>query len=432
MKRRITVKKKGISTRQWTVLILLCGLLFSFNIIYGQLEDLEELGTEEVKCIPDSFTTIYDKYKQDNVDPQQIGIWYSLAREEYKYKNYKRALPYFWKVLVHDNTGKFRVVYSRLADCYFNLNFPDSVLLVVYRGLDAFPDNNNLHYWGGIVHERLNHIKCAIPHYEAMAEADPQNKSYWDKLTRFYLSIEDKKAIAAQQKVVQLDPQNAEASRMLAQLMEHFGEDPIEAQKQAYLRDKTNINNAINYAKTLFERGEYKEATAPFLSAHNQDKKNIVALEYLGRCSEGLNQLNKSLDYYKQILDVNPQNLNVLCLTASVYSRLNNFTTGRTYVNRAIRVDAESGLPYMIMAEIYENAVQYCSEKRGDRKLTYDDKLVYKFAQDALRKAAKDPEYAQQAERRINALNTLVPSKEDLFMQKNRMQTREPCYNWIQ
>ncbi len=429
-KRRKTVNKKDYALgRILTFFFIL--LFFFFGTGYSQLEELEELGKEEVKCKPDSFTTIYDKYADENVSSQQLGIWYSLAREEYKYKNYKRAVPYYWKVVVNDKSGKFFVAYSRLADCYYNLNFPDSVFIVVYRGLELRPNSQTLHYWGALVHERLGHIECAIPHYEAMVKAQPKNKVYWEKLARFYFQKEDPKAIEAQRKVVELDPQNVEASRLLAQIMEYFGEDPIEAQKETYLKDTTNVDNAMSYGKTLFERGEYEKAIKPFKSVLNQDSKNTAALEYLGRSYEGLNQLTKALQSYRKILEIDPKNVNVLCLTASVYGRLNNFTTARSFVNKAKRIDPDNGLPYMIMAEIYENAVQYCSDQRRENKLTYDDKLVYRLAQEELKKATKDPTYAQTARRRINQLSTLVPTKEDLFMHKNRLQPREKCYSWI-
>ncbi|MFZ0388896.1 MAG: hypothetical protein WAN36_00440, partial [Calditrichia bacterium] len=87
--------------------------------------------------------------------------------------------------------------------------------------------------------------------------------------------------------------------------------------------------------------------------------------------------------------------------------------------------------PNVIMAEIYENAADYCMKKRGDNKFEYDDKVVYLKAQDELRKATKDPAYAADAQRRINQLQPLVPTKEDLFMHNNRTDPKGGCYDWI-
>jgi tetratricopeptide (TPR) repeat protein len=187
----------------------------------------------------------------------------------------------------------------------------------------------------------------------------------------------------------------------------------------------------MSYGKSAFERGLYSDAIEPFESVLKQDPKHTTAMEYLGRSYEGLNQLSKGLSYYREILQINPRNVNVLCLAASVYGRLHEFTTARKYVYNAQRVDPGNGLPNMIMAEIYENAVTYCSDKRTEKKLTYDDKLVYSFAQDELRKATKDPNYANEANRRIGQFEPLIPTKEDEFMHKNRNKTNDDCYSWI-
>jgi tetratricopeptide (TPR) repeat protein len=412
------------------LVVLFC--LSSFGIGFAQLEELQTLGEqEEVKCSPDSLTTYYDRFKSDSVSEHQLNIWYSLAKEDFKYKNYKHAIPYYWKILVNDTTGKFRIAYSKLADCYYNLNQPDSVFIVCYRGLELYPDQTRLHYWAGYLHDLLGQTKCAIPQYEALVKENPEEKQYWAKLAYLYYKVDDCKAVQAQQKVVDLDPSDVEASRLLAEIMVHCGEDPIKALEDTYRKDPKNEENAMRYGKAAFERGLYQKAIEPFVQVLKQDPKNEAAMEYIGRCYEGLNQLSKALTYYKDILQIDPRNLNVLCLTASVYGRLNDFETGRRYIRNAERVDAGSGLPHVIMAEIYENSIQYCSEKRTDKKLSYDDKLVYSYAQNELRKATKDPVYGSDAQKRLVQFDTLVPTTEDYFMHKNRKTTNEKCYDWI-
>jgi tetratricopeptide (TPR) repeat protein len=408
-------------------------ILTLVQVGFSQLDDLEPLGMEEVPCQPENLATMYDKFASDSLDQQQVGIWYSLAREEFKYNNFKRAIPYYWKVLVNDNTGKFKIVYQKLTQCYYSLEQPDSVLIVCYRGLEKYPDNVTLHYYAGLVHDLKGQSNCAIPHYEAMVEAKPDEKSYWTKLAYLYYQVGDEKAIQAQEQVVELDPKDVEASRLLAEIMEKFGYDPLKARERAYRNDPKNIENAMSYGKAAFERGLYKEAISPFEDILKQEPKNIIAMEYLGRCYESLNQMGKALNYYREILQIEPRNVNVLCLTASVYGRLHEFKTARKYVQNAERVDRRNGLPNVIMAEVYENAVTYCMDKRTENKLEYDDKLVYSYAVDELKKATKDPNVATEAQRRIRQFEAalLLPSTEDKFMHKNRSKTNDACYSWI-
>ena len=416
-----------------TIFIFIISMLMLVGTGFAQMEDLDELETaqEEVKCQPDSLTTYFDKFKSDSLPPQQLGIWYSLAREEFKYENYKRAIPYYWKILVNDTTGKFKVVYSKLADCYYHLQLPDSVLIVAYRGLAFDSTLTRMHYWAGYIHELLGHTKCAIPHYQALIRANPKEKSYWVKLAYLYYKTEDPRAIQAQEKVVELDPNDVEASRLLAEIMAFFGEDPLKALKETFQKDTTNIENAKRYGKAAFDAGLYEEAIHPFKIILKKEPNNTTALEYLGRCYESMNKLNTALKYYKKILEIEPKNAKVMCLIASVYSRLHEFVTARRYVNKAKRVDPGNGLPHIIMSEVYESAVQYCSEKRTKKKFTYDDKLVYRLSREELKKALKDPDYASDAKKRISQLETLIPTKEDLFMHKNRLKPKDPCYKWI-
>ena len=409
------------------LLILIVGLP-----VLAQIGELDELA-EDVQCIPDSFNTIYDQFKEEGVSETQIAIWYSLAQEEYKYKKYKRALPYFWKILMNDNTGKFKVVYSKIADSYFRLNQPDSTLLVAYMGLEKYPDRKTLHYWAGLIHDKLGHVECAIPHYEKLVTIDPKNKSYWAKLAILYFNNDDERAIEAQQKVSELDPSDVEASRLIAQFTVHFGGDPLQILKETWLKDTTNTENAYRYGKEAFDAGQYQEAIRPFEAILIQDSRNTTAMEYIGRSYEALDKNNMAISIYKDILKIEPKNINVMFLISSIYSSQNQFTTARSYINKARRIDPSDGMPHLIMAGVYENAVAYCSASRSKRELTYDDKLVYKKAVDEYNKASRDPNYAADANRRAKQLANanLLPTKEDYFMHNNRSEPKEECYSWM-
>jgi len=134
---------------------------------------------------------------------------------------------------------------------------------------------------------------------------------------------------------------------------------------------------------------------------------------------------------YRQILKIEPKNIKIMTLIASVYSRLNEFTKARSYIRRAERLEPRNGLPHFVMAQIYEDAVNYCSNKRKKREFTYDDKLIYRLASEEYKKAAHDPNYAADARRRLKQIENLLPTKADYFMHKNRLTPRDPCYGWV-
>lgn len=414
-------------------ILILTWVVFFPALLTAQIEDFEEdlLGVE-IKCEPDSFNTVYDKFKMDSVSGQQVAIWYSLAQEEYKYENFKRALPYFWRVLMNDNTDKFRIVYSKIANCYFRLNQVDSTLLISYLGLTKYPDYEQLHYWAGLVQDKRGNTRCAIPHYEKMVELSPSNKDYWSKLAELYDRVSDERAVEAQQKVVDLDRSDVETQKILATLTSKYGGDPLKVLKDAWELDKTNVETAYRYGKESFEVGKYEEAIEPFKAVLTSDARHVTAMEYLGRSYEAIGQMNQAIRYYNDILKIEPRSVNVICLIASIYARQNNFTTASSYVQRAQRIDPGHGLPFMIMGEIYENAVTYCSNQRKKRETTYDDKLVYRLATEEYKKASRDPNYVADASRRVKQLESanLLPTTEDYFMHNNRLNPKEDCYSW--
>ena len=71
-------------------------LIISFSIFsssYAQ-DEFEELSIDSVtSCAPESLDTIYDQYKQEDLDIFQIKKWYSFGSEYFKQEEYTSALP---------------------------------------------------------------------------------------------------------------------------------------------------------------------------------------------------------------------------------------------------------------------------------------------------------------------------------------------------
>ncbi len=410
--------------------------------VLAQEEDFEE--PEQVTCTPETLTTVYDQQKVAHLDPQQLGIWYNYAREYYKLakygdnpENYKDAIPYYWKVIVNDSLGTFKIAYSKLVDCYLHFNYSDSALIVITRGLQRFPNYTTLHYQAAQIQQTLGRPRCAIPHYEALIAAQPKDpkvlKNYWSVLAQLYFQVNDERAVDAQQKVVELDPKDVEAQTLLAHMMDAFGMNSLEALEKAFLLDTTNVSNARLFGKAAFEANQYKKAIRAFRAIVVQDPKNVEAMSYIARSYEGLEQHRKAIREYKKILKVAPKSLNTLCSLADAYSRLNDFTTARSYVRKALNINSHYGLAYMVMGSIYENAVSYCSGKRGKPGYTYDDKLVFERAIAEYQKAVKrDPNVASSARNRIKMLEPFKRTQEEIFLHNNRQKLTDPCYKWIQ
>ena len=428
-----------------TLLLFITFLLFAFaNAIFAQDEmDDEEMGemgeTEELPCIPESFETSYDQFKSDTIKTRDVEIWYSFGSEKYKQKQYGEALPYYWKVLVNDQTGRYKVVYSKLSTCYTELGkknsdqskaYLDSTLLILYRGLEKYPANATLNFYAGRMQRARNQPQCAIPHYEALIAGKPDEVKYLKVLAGLYFQVDDEKSLEVQQQVVELSPSN-EANNLLVEMMNHFGKDPIVAMKNSFERDKSNVKNAMRYGSEAYVIGDYNASLEAANAVITVDAQHTEAINLKARSYEGLNQTSEAIKVYKEILQLNPTDIKTLCSIGRAYSHLRNFSAARSNVLQAKRIDSGNGEPYMVMAQIYEDAVDYCSGKREENDYTYEDKLVFERARDEYKKAQRDANFASTASTRYNNLAALVPTQEEIFMKNNRKTIKDNCYNWI-
>ena len=418
-------------------IIILCVFLWfliSANLMFAQFEDdeVEELQTE-IFCVPDTILTSYDNKDYGDVSLNDIRHWYSFGYEYYKNKNYNAAIPYLWKVFINDSTKYARMAIGKLADSYFNLQQADSTFIACYRGLEKYPDYVILHYYAGFLQDNLGNAECAIPHYEALVADNPEGEEYLEKLAFLYYKKGNEKSIEVQTQLTNLAPTNSKYANDLALYSEHFygAGGGLEAFKKAWENDPENMDFAFKYGKAAYEAGEYRAALMPLNKVIDKNPKNKKAHEIIALCDECLEQYSHAIEEYKKILEIEPNNAEIMCSIANDYKFLNQFQNGKYWVNRALQAKPGFGLAYIIMAEIYESAVTYCQNK-DQRKRKYDDGLVYEKAMDEYRKALNDPNYKSDARRRLNNLKPYLPTDEEKFMNQNRKTLKEDCYNsWI-
>jgi tetratricopeptide (TPR) repeat protein len=418
--------------------ILVTGVMLLFLVLLGfgmAQEIIEDTDQEEStgNCIPETLTTVYDKFKDETIPQEELRKWYSFGSEYFKNKNYESAIPYLWKVFINDTSKNGFNAVRKLAESYYNLQRADSTLIVCYRGLEKYPNNMTLHYYAGYIQDRLGKYRCAIPHYEALVEDQPKTAEYLNKLAFLYYKDGNKKAIEIQERLVALDPTNEEYNRTLFQYNEVLvgKEGVLQAMANAYTSDPKNVDIDLKYGIALNEAGEYKKAIEPLNTVLKLDDKNVKAYEYRAMSYEGLENFSAAITDYKKILEIEPNNAEVICDIAANYRNLNQFANAKYWVGRALNVKPGYGLAYIRMAETYERAVTFCqnSENRGRK---YDDGLVYELAYREYEKAQNDPEFRNTAKNRMVSLKTVLPTQDEIFMNQGRKTINMECYkSWI-
>ncbi len=410
-------------------IIWILTLFILSSMLYAQDDDLfldeEEESQKGIVCIPEDLSVPYDKLIITGDKDLEIRKAYSFGREYHKNKNYLEALPLLWKVFVNDSTKRGSTSIGLVAECYFNLNRIDSTLIACYKGLEKYPLNQKLHYYGGFLQNQLGRSACAIPHYESLAENNPKNQSYLSTLAFLYFKEEDKKAIEVQKNVVSQFPGDGKAQEALANYMSFFGESAKDAWKKAWENDNTNLDAGRSYAKFAIDEGEYSEALEPLTKiiaakpTAADHRLRAVAYENLSQYSKAINDLNSWLK-------LEPDNADIMLLIAVNYMYSEKYSTSNNWIGQSLRKKPGYGKAYIVRGELYENMVSGC---QGE-KTKLEDKIVYEEATKVYYQATKNLAFRSQANTKMNNLKPFLRTKEEIFMDPN-VAIVNSCYGFL-
>ena len=382
-----------------------------------------QISPERQKAIQDSLRRVWEFERNK---------WWSTGYENYKNKLYKRAIKPFWKVIKLDTTHIFKdLPYRYLADSYWQLGKPDSAEVVYKLGLKVFPKSQQLHRNLGYLYMGKEMIPEAIHEYEQAVTVDSGTVDDYKILGNLYVRNDElDKAIEAYQKVLEMNPNDQEVRKVLAELYKTTGrtEEAVAAMEEALKNDPNNTKLLYDLGKAYYQNQEWEKALEKFQKLSQLKPNDAGVLMYIGNTYEQLEQWRNAIKAYEKVLKLDPQNKRALVEIANCYKNLGQFARARSYVRRALKIDPNYGLAHLTLGEIYMSAADKCSE---GRKITFDDKLIYKMAYNEFLKAKNDPEASNYAQRDIEYVTPLIPTKEDYFMHPDQKKATSDCYKWI-
>jgi tetratricopeptide (TPR) repeat protein len=386
----------------------------------------------------DGGITIAEKARQDSIAKakwdRQLNLNWSLGFENHKNKLYRSAIPYFWKVFEIDTVKRFSDLYTFLGGCYMELNIPDSAQIIYKMGTERFPEKTHYHRTLGWLLAAKQQNAEAIDSYKNALALDPKNLVD-NKVLGNLLISEDRidEAITVYEKIIEIDPNDAAAQNTIAQLIGSTGDEDafLDAKIKASNSDPKNTNLLYQIGEMYFKRDEYENSVTYFNKLLAINPEDAMALEFVGKAQQNMSKYKESISTYEKVLAVKPDNKKILCEMATCYRELNQLSKARSVANQAINIDSGFGLAYIVRGEVFEAAVDQCLAKRGNRKLIFDDKLIYKLAYDEYAKAKRDVQYADFAGRKMTYVQPDIPTTEDLFMHQTQKKARSACYQWI-
>jgi tetratricopeptide (TPR) repeat protein len=382
-------------------------------------------------------------------DSLKILELYSLFSEYHKNKDYESAIPYGWQVLECDKKKFAKWIYYKMEETLWYLHdssniaaeekkaIEDSILGFYNMAAEYYPDAKGYFLIRkGFIDETWlkDEADEVIKLYEEAIAADSNVSSYYyDRLGELYIANAGEsndykgKALDLYSKLSEREPDNSVWPQKLENLVENIDE-LVDLLKKQWDLDPDSAEKAWKYASMAMKANRYEEASAAleFLISKSPESSNYwnqVATAY-----HKTEQLDKAENAYKKLIQLEPDKKEHYLNLGLIYKDKNQLSAARIQFEKASDVGKGWGLPIYYIGYLYEQAARGCG-------FEFEDKLVYQLAVDTYKRAKNmDPNLAQ-AQDRISALSTSVPTKEDYFFRKYKSGDVIPitgsCYGWI-
>ncbi len=130
---------------------------------------------------------------------------------------------------------------------------------------------------------------------------------------------------------------------------------------------------------------------------------------------------------YEQTTDQDRKGRYAYSIASIYYSKFKQFSTARSWAEKAINHKPGWGKPYLLIGDMYASSGPLCGPGRG-----WDSQVVIWPAYDMWYKAKSDPETAGKAQKQINRYAQYLPEKSDGFMRSLKEGDPYRVNCWIQ
>lgn len=407
--------------------IILSGILFSASKIYSH--------------------TLIDE--PTNCDSLELLKTYSLFSEYHKNKDFSSALPYGWQVLECD-ADKFRKwIYYKMEDGLwylhdstdvtpeFEKSLQDTMIYLYDLAIEHYPEDKAyfeshkafiLESWVKAPPELI------IAEYEkAIADNKDLSSYYYDRLGKIYknnASDENDyqtKAIELYTYLMEREPDNTQWPQELEGLVENI-DQLVELSKKNWYNDKEDLGKAWKFSNMAIRAGNYEEAIEGLEFLTQKSPETVNYWNQLATAYQKTDDLKKAENALLKLIEIDPEGKEHYLNLGIVYSDMGRLAQARKYYIKANNVGGNWGLPIFYEGYLYEKAASGCGTD-------FEKKMVYQIALDTYKRARRIDPSLTQAQDRIHALSTSVPTQEDYFFRGyksgQKISLSSDCPSWI-
>ncbi|MCD6417876.1 tetratricopeptide repeat protein [bacterium] len=401
-----------------------------------------------ISCAPQQAqTTVQSETKQPEpqIDSAQVKMYLSFGWENYKNKQYSRAIEQFKKVLELDPQNE--KAHKLLADCYLHHPDPtyiDSAFALYQNAIKKFPDNAYFYTGLGYIYQR----QWASLTKDALDEPDSSKSAV---LKQKATDMEDR-ALENFLKAVELNEKDVVSYNSIGKIMLHRGKldtamdwfekaTAIDSNNTtaweylAKLYEARNINDkaAVAYGHLhrlnpknpdyLLKNGQYLAKTGKFDEATKILEKYITSnpddyrgYQYMGLALAADGKHREALEQFKKAEKINPNSVKLMCDIAVNYKDMKKYSSAEKYVSKAKSIDSNYGYIYIVEGEIIQDKAMDKVPASGE--LNMDVKCQFLKATKIYKKALRDENWSALARSKLEYLKPYIPTKEEIAAYK--------------
>ncbi|MBR9978076.1 MAG: tetratricopeptide repeat protein [Bacteroidetes bacterium] len=412
------------------------------------------IGLTLLLLVCGSPTIVHAQNGEDEETERLLRRNWSLFLEYFKTNDFNAAKKAGWKIL-ELNPARFTTFHPRMIELYDSLvtraedeevkaGAADTLIWLIDSAIEHFPDRKNdyLLTKGYQLERHFPDLEMeAIDAYESGIEGDytTADMYYLSRLAILYSKNPEMKqqAIQVLQAILLREPNNEMAQSMLKNLMDN-PEEYISILRDAHYADPGNVTKLFELANGYYELVQQFDSSAVYFGKLTGMSPEVINYwQRYGASLMFIEDYRAASEAYKKVTELDPESRDAWMNLARSVLQAGKLSEARTYAEKASALDPSWGAPHMVVANAYETAVSRCVEgtRGGWANMKVIDKLVYLLAQNEYARAARDPQFEGQARDRSRALSTLIPSSEDLFLNKIPRGTpyliNKDCYGWI-
>jgi len=107
-----------------------------------------------------------------------------------------------------------------------------------------------------------------------------------------------------------------------------------------------DASSLIEKADEEMQKGDYQKALAIYSEANIKAPKDAETLFKMGYVLDKQERDNEAMDYYKEALELDPNNSYIHQAMASIYRKTQEFASARNHLNASLKIDDKNPITY--------------------------------------------------------------------------------------